>query len=385
MSRRVATLMLLLTIILTPLSGASFGGGLARAQDLADVATVDPGAGPAGLPASTETPTQTAAASETATETPQDTPTNTPTDTPTSAATLTSTATSTGTATTTSTATASATATVGTATTTATGSPTRTSTPKPTNTPKPTKTATPIVTKSQLVLTVSCRTDPEKIRITNNGSWSVPVRTVATLWNPGGDEPFPVIRTLKAGRSMLFESGAGANGGIILTKNYILTDAQGDKEGAAVKTSVGTLRAKCPALPAERWIEVNLSAQYLIAWQGGVRMNETYVSTGRPGYETPTGTFYINTRYRFDDMAGCLAPAWGGPCEQYSVPQVPYVQYFTNEGHALHGTYWHDDFGNTHSHGCINLPTAPYHTGSDDFAAWLWNWAGIGTRLYIHY
>jgi len=41
-----------------------------------------------------------------------------------------------------------------------------------------------------------------------------------------------------------------------------------DQEGAAVKTSVGTLRTRCPALPAERWIEVNLSAQYLIAWQG---------------------------------------------------------------------------------------------------------------------
>ena len=31
--------------------------------------------------------------------------------------------------------------------------------------------------------------------------------------------------------------------------------------------------------------------------------------------------------------------------------------YITRKGLALHGTYWHEDFGRPHSHGCINLPT----------------------------
>jgi lipoprotein-anchoring transpeptidase ErfK/SrfK len=70
-------------------------------------------------------------------------------------------------------------------------------------------------------------------------------------------------------------------------------------------------------------------------------------------------------------MAGCIQ----GEC--YYVPDVPWTQYFTNYGHALHGAYWHNDFGSTRSHGCVNLPLW--------FAEWLWNWATYGTRIWIHY
>ncbi len=40
----------------------------------------------------------------------------------------------------------------------------------------------------------------------------------------------------------------------------------------------------------------------------------------------------------------------------YYLPNVPYVMYFHND-YALHGTYWHANFGQTMSHGCVNLPT----------------------------
>ena len=49
--------------------------------------------------------------------------------------------------------------------------------------------------------------------------------------------------------------------------------------------------------------------------------------------------------------------------EYYNVPDVPCVMYFTNGGHALHGTYWHSNFGTPMSHGCVNLPM--------DVAAWM--------------
>jgi hypothetical protein len=47
----------------------------------------------------------------------------------------------------------------------------------------------------------------------------------------------------------------------------------------------------------------------------------------------------------------------------YNLPNVPYVMFFQNDripgsrGFSLHGTYWHNDFGSVHSHGCVNLPT----------------------------
>jgi lipoprotein-anchoring transpeptidase ErfK/SrfK len=57
------------------------------------------------------------------------------------------------------------------------------------------------------------------------------------------------------------------------------------------------------------------------------------------------------------------------------VPDVPWVLYFTNSGHALHGTNWHNNFGTPMSHGCINLPM--------DVAAWLYDWAPLGTPVLV--
>jgi hypothetical protein len=118
-------------------------------------------------------------------------------------------------------------------------------------------------------------------------------------------------------------------------------------------------------------IDINLSAQYMTVYQGDAVVLESYVSTGRPGFETPTGTFSVHTKYEADDMDGVI----GG--EEYNVPQVPDVLYFTNGGHAIHGAYWHNNFGATMSHGCVNLPP--------DVANYLYSFAPVGTKIVIHY
>ncbi|MDP9359519.1 MAG: L,D-transpeptidase [Chloroflexota bacterium] len=120
----------------------------------------------------------------------------------------------------------------------------------------------------------------------------------------------------------------------------------------------------------ERWIEVDLTNQYMRAWQGDVVVKELYVSTGRPGFDTPTGTFFINSKVPIQDMEGVI----GG--EYYNVPEVPDVMYFTDVGHAFHGTYWHTNFGQVMSHGCVNLPI--------DVAEWLYEWTPMGARVEIH-
>jgi hypothetical protein len=128
--------------------------------------------------------------------------------------------------------------------------------------------------------------------------------------------------------------------------------------------------AEAPA-NGERWIEINLTQQYMIAWQGDVAVMETYVSTGRPEFATPPGTFYINAKYPSQTMSGVL----GG--EYYNVPDVPDVMYFTDRGHAIHGAYWHNNFGSVMSHGCVNVPLGT--------STWLYEWAPPGTRVEIHY
>lgn len=119
-----------------------------------------------------------------------------------------------------------------------------------------------------------------------------------------------------------------------------------------------------------RWIDVNLSTQTLTAYEGDVPVMTTAVSTGTYLYPTVTGQFSIYLRHQSQDMNGYLLGY------DYYLPGVPYVQYFYR-GFALHGTYWHNNFGTPMSHGCVNLPT--------DKAQWLYNWATYGTLVNVHY
>jgi LysM repeat protein len=122
-----------------------------------------------------------------------------------------------------------------------------------------------------------------------------------------------------------------------------------------------------PSAPTDgRWIDVDLSAQRLTAYEGNTPVRSTLVSTGLPRTPTPTGRFPVYVKYTFDDMSG----------PGYYLPNVPYVMYFYR-GYSLHGTYWHSNFGQPMSHGCINLPTPE--------AQWLFNWASVGTIVNIHY
>lgn len=107
----------------------------------------------------------------------------------------------------------------------------------------------------------------------------------------------------------------------------------------------------------EKWIEVDLSEQKVRAWEGDQLYTESLVSTGLPWWPTPTGEFRIWAKLRATKMEG------GTGRYYYNLPNVPYVMFFQNDkvpgykGFSLHGTYWHNDFGRVHSHGCVNLPT----------------------------
>jgi lipoprotein-anchoring transpeptidase ErfK/SrfK len=115
-----------------------------------------------------------------------------------------------------------------------------------------------------------------------------------------------------------------------------------------------------------RWIDVDLSHQRLTAYEGQTMVRTTLVSTGLARTPTPVGRYQIQTKLRYDDMSG----------PGYYLPNVPYTMYFYR-GYALHGTYWHTNFGHPMSHGCVNLPTTE--------AEWLFNWAKVGTLVHVHY
>jgi hypothetical protein len=116
--------------------------------------------------------------------------------------------------------------------------------------------------------------------------------------------------------------------------------------------------------PDERWIHVDLSAQILTAYEGLRPVFATLVSTGRQGSATPRGTFRIWAKLATSDMSDETDDIDARP---YLMQGVPWVMYF-NEGVALHGTYWHNEFGRARSHGCVNL--------SPRDAAWVFDWTG---------
>jgi len=119
----------------------------------------------------------------------------------------------------------------------------------------------------------------------------------------------------------------------------------------------------------ERRVFISLSQQYLWAYQGDVVLWQGYISSGTEKFATPPGSFRVINKLESQTMEGVL----GG--EYYNVPDVPDVMYFTDRGHAIHGTYWHNNFGTPMSHGCINLPT--------DVADWMYGWAPMGMRVDI--
>jgi lipoprotein-anchoring transpeptidase ErfK/SrfK len=115
----------------------------------------------------------------------------------------------------------------------------------------------------------------------------------------------------------------------------------------------------------QKWIEVDLSSQRVYARQGNSVVKTFVVSTGTSRYPTPVGKFRIYAKYRSTSMSG----------PGYNLKGVPHTMYFYR-GYALHGTYWHSNFGRPMSHGCINLKKGD--------AKWLYNWAPKGTLVKIH-
>lgn len=112
-----------------------------------------------------------------------------------------------------------------------------------------------------------------------------------------------------------------------------------------------------PSRAMQKTIQVDLSKQRLSAYQDGQLIYDFPVSTGKLRTPTPTGGFWPWIKLRYDDMAGGSRRTG----DYYYLPNVPYAVYFYNAAYpkydyyAIHGTYWHNNFGHPMSHGCINL------------------------------
>ena len=115
----------------------------------------------------------------------------------------------------------------------------------------------------------------------------------------------------------------------------------------------------------KRWIEVDLTTQRLTAWKGDHLVFKTTVSTGKASTPTPAGFFAIESKQHLGRMRG----------SDYDVTNIPYIMYYY-KNYAIHGAYWHNQFGTAVSRGCINVAIVD--------AKWLFEWAPIQTPIVIH-
>ncbi|RPI88946.1 MAG: murein L,D-transpeptidase [Chloroflexi bacterium] len=121
-----------------------------------------------------------------------------------------------------------------------------------------------------------------------------------------------------------------------------------------------------PDVPSEnKRVELRLDDQLLLAYENGRMAFATRVSTGGKRmsgkYTTPVGDFITYHKRPTRHMAAGDIASNG-----FDLPGVPWVLYITEGGISFHGTYWHNDYGHPHSHGCINM--------TPQAAKWLYRW-----------
>jgi len=127
------------------------------------------------------------------------------------------------------------------------------------------------------------------------------------------------------------------------------------------------LTALSPAVsPEDKKIVVDLPTQTLTAYEGKKAVYMSRISSGirlkEGGFATPKGIYRTIRKRPCRHMQNPANDYGSG----FDLPGVPWVSYFTSDGVAFHGAYWHNDFGVPHSHGCINM--AP------QAAKWIYRW-----------
>ncbi|MGI8483626.1 MAG: L,D-transpeptidase [Thermomicrobiales bacterium] len=141
-------------------------------------------------------------------------------------------------------------------------------------------------------------------------------------------------------------------------------------------------------LTGHRSIVVSLSEQTMYVYQGGTTVLTSLISSGLEPNVTSPGEFHVRLKFPTQTMAGFTTETGevsgfqdaagdnGKPGDiPWTVADVPNVMYFSLSAEALHGAYWHNNFGNPMSHGCINQPL--------DVAAFMYGWAPLGTEVSV--
>ncbi|NLX10220.1 MAG: LysM peptidoglycan-binding domain-containing protein [Chloroflexi bacterium] len=194
----------------------------------------------------------------------------------------------------------------------------------------------------------------------------VPVGTERTHVVQGGESLASIGRTYGISWPTIARANGITDPNHIFSGQTLVIPATDDGQGTYLQPNTWAPAAAAPTITTGKQIVVDLSDQRVYAYENGNMVRNVLVSTGL--YNTPTvqGDYRIYIKYPSQTMSG----------PGYYLPGVPYVMYFY-QGYSLHGTYWHNNFGQPMSHGCVNLPTPE--------AEWFYNWAEMGTPVRVEW
>ncbi len=120
---------------------------------------------------------------------------------------------------------------------------------------------------------------------------------------------------------------------------------------------------------ADKHLRVDLTGQRIECYEGDTLVFWTLMSSGTEGYPTPPGEWSVVYKQPSRHMySGDDSGVSGGDADAdaFDLPGVPFNTFFTTMGHAIHGTWWHGDYGRPRSHGCLNVPSPA--------AKFIWRW-----------
>jgi len=146
----------------------------------------------------------------------------------------------------------------------------------------------------------------------------------------------------------------------------VIPGVEGTSNGIGIVENVLAANAPGPKVGVGRELVVRLSTQTAYAYEDGNLVKASVVSTGLPATPTVRGSYKVYLKYTSQTMSG----------PGYYLPGVQWVMYFYR-GYAFHGTYWHSNFGQPMSHGCVNM--------TNDDARFFYEFASIGTPVTVFY
>ena len=195
--------------------------------------------------------------------------------------------------------------------------------------------------------------------------------TVDTLATSVDRAPVNATNIVDSAGKVLRTETAGVNGRAIGDTTGLASDVAAKIEAGESVFPIEVAETKFESVNLLRKIDVNLSRQTATLYENGAVVRSWAISSGKSATPTDAGNFRVYAHVREQTMKSREPD--GSITE---TPNVPWVTYF-NGDEGFHGTYWHNDFGNPRSHGCVNMPI--------DVARYVYEWSPVGLEVAVHY